>query len=70
MRICQMAMNLEDHCQFVINEKFQVKRIKYQDTLVEQAHDSEDPRSDALLMCDTLSRLITLLAAQAKPESI
>ncbi|TCS41434.1 recombination-associated protein RdgC [Reinekea marinisedimentorum] len=70
MRICQMAMNLEDQCQFVINEKFQVKRIKYQDTLIEQAHDSEDPRGDALLMCDTLTQLISLLAEQAKPESI
>jgi recombination associated protein RdgC len=70
MRICQMAMNLEDQCQFVINEKFQIKRIKYQDTLIEQAHDSEDPRSDALLMCDTLSQLIKLLEPQVKPEGI
>lgn len=70
MRICQMAINFEDQCQFVINEKFQVKRIKYQDSLIEKAHDSDDPRGDALLMCDTLTQLITLLAEQAKAETV
>jgi recombination associated protein RdgC len=61
MRIRQLAMAFEEECQFVINEKFQVKRIKFQDKLIEQANDSEDPRSDAILMNDTLSQLILLL---------
>lgn len=61
MRIRQLAMAFEDRCQFVINEKFQLKRIKYQDKLIEQANDSEDPRSDALLMSDTLTQLLLLI---------
>jgi recombination associated protein RdgC len=62
MRIRQMALAFEEQCQFVINEKFHIKRIKFQDTLVEQANDSDDPRSDALMMSDTISQLLLLLA--------
>ncbi|TXR53708.1 recombination-associated protein RdgC [Reinekea thalattae] len=70
MRICQMALNFEEQCQFVLNEKFQIKRIKYQDTLIEKAQDSEDPRSDALLMCDTVTQLIVKIKAQIKHEAV
>ncbi|MDO7642216.1 MAG: recombination-associated protein RdgC, partial [Reinekea forsetii] len=37
MLIRQIAMAFADQCQFVLNEKFQLKRLKYQDKLVEQA---------------------------------
>jgi recombination associated protein RdgC len=70
MRIRQMAMAFEEQCQFVINEKLQIKRIKYQDKLIEQAHDSEDPRSDALLMSDTLTQLISILEKYTDVESV
>lgn len=70
MRICQLAATLEDHCQFIINEKFQIKRLKYQDKLIEQAQDSDDPRSDVLLMSDTLTQLIALLKEQLKDSGI
>jgi len=66
MRIRQLAMSFDDQCQFVINEKFQIKRLKYQDKLIEQANDSDDPRSDALMMSDTLSQLISLVEEQTK----
>lgn len=70
MRIRQMAMAFEEQCQFVINEKLQIKRIKYQDKLIEQAHDSEDPRSDALLMSETLTQLISILEKYTEVDSV
>ncbi len=70
MRIIQLAMAFDEQCQFVINEKFQIKRIKYQDKLIEQAHDSEDPRSDALLMSDTITQLLLLLKSYTKDTGI
>lgn len=70
MRIRQMAMNLIDHCQFVINEKLQIKRIKYQEALLEKANDMEDPRSDALLMSDTVSQLLMLIEPYTRDDSV
>jgi recombination associated protein RdgC len=70
MRIRQIAMAFADQCQFVINEKFQLKRLKYEDKLVEQANDSDDPRSDALMMSDTLSQLLLLLEPYTVSEGV
>jgi len=70
MLIRQIAMAFSDQCQFIINEKFQLKRLKYEDKLVEQASDSDDPRTDALMMSDTLSQLLLLLEAYTLSEGI
>lgn len=70
MRIRQMAMVLTEQCQFVINEKLQLKRLKYQEALLEQANDMEDPRSDAILMSDTVTRLIKLLEPYTAAEAV
>ncbi|MDO7640925.1 MAG: recombination-associated protein RdgC, partial [Reinekea forsetii] len=70
MRIRQIAMAFADQCQFVLNEKFQIKRLKYEDKLVEQANDSDDPRSDALMMSDTLSQLLLLLEPYTLSEGV
>lgn len=69
MRIRQMAMQLTEQCHFVINEKLQLKRLKYQEALLEQANDMDDPRSDALLMSDTVTRLIRLIEPYTAAES-
>ena len=70
MRIRQIAMAFADQCQFVLNEKFQIKRLKYEDKLVEQANDSDNPRSDALMMSDTLSQLLLLLEPYTLSEGV
>jgi len=70
MRIRQIAIAYEDQCQFVLNEKLQLKRIKFQETLVDQANDAEDPRTDAILMSDTVTQLIKLLAPYTVTEGI
>ncbi|MBU2862683.1 recombination-associated protein RdgC [Reinekea forsetii] len=64
MRIIQMALAFEDQFQFVINEKFQMKRLKFQEKLVEQAGDSDDPRTDALIMSDSISQWLLELEKQ------
>lgn len=64
MRIIQMALAFEDRLQLVINDKLQLKRLKYQEKLIEQAGDSDDPRTDAILMSDTVSEWLSLLEAQ------
>lgn len=70
MRIKQLALAFDEQCQFVMNEKFQLKRIKFQDKLVEQAGDSDDPRTDAILMSDTLTQLILLLKPYTEQQGI
>ena len=64
MRIIQMALSFDDQFQFVINEKFQLKRLKFQEKLVEQAGDSDDPRTDTLIMSDTLTQWLLELEKQ------
>ena len=70
MRIRQVAIAYEDQCQFVINEKLQLKRLKFQESLVDQANDSEDPRTDAILMSDTITKLISLLVPYTVTDGI
>lgn len=64
MRIIQMALAFEDRLQLVLNDKLQLKRLKYQEKLLEQAGESDDPRTDALLMSDTISEWLALLEKQ------
>lgn len=61
MRIKQIHASHNESIHFTINEKFQIKAIKYDDKLVEQANDSDDPRSDAILMIDSINSLINVL---------
>lgn len=64
MRIVQIALSFEDRLQLVLNDKLQLKRMKYQEKLLEQAGESDDPRTDAILMSDTLSEWLRLLENQ------
>lgn len=70
MRIRQMSMTLEDKFQFAINEKCQLKRLKYQDGLIEQAQDSDDPRTDAIMMSHALIEWIETLATYTEIDAI
>lgn len=70
MRIKQMGMVFDEHCQYVINEKFQLKRLKYQDGLVERAQDNDDPRTDAILMSDVVTQLIERIEPFVKETGI
>ncbi|MEJ2043194.1 MAG: recombination-associated protein RdgC [Reinekea sp.] len=70
MRIRQMALSLTDRCQFVLNEKLHIKRIKFLDTLIEKAADSEDPRTDAILMSETITDLLKRLEPLVQVDSI
>ncbi len=64
MRIKQMGLVLNDQCECVIDDTFSLKRLKFSDSLVEQAGDSDDPRTDALLMSDTLTQWLKAVAPQ------
>lgn len=70
MRIRQMAFDVEGLAKFVLNEKFQIKRIKYQDALIEQGQDSDDPRTDAMLMSDSLMQLLNRIEPFVKQPGI
>lgn len=70
MRIRQMAMDYDEQCQFVVNEKWQLKRIKYQDSLIEKGNEQDDPRTDAILMSDLITRLIELLKPLVRQDGI
>lgn len=70
MRIRQMAVDFDEICSFSINEKFAIKRIKYAESLSEQAQDSDDPRTDAMIMKDTISNVIKAIEKVAETESI
>lgn len=64
MRIRQLGLSLNDQCQCVIDDTMTLKRLKFTDSLVEQASDSDDPRTDALLMSDTLTEWLRALEPQ------
>jgi recombination associated protein RdgC len=64
MRIRQMGILLNDQCQAVVDDSFTLKRLKFTDTLIEQSGDSDDPRTDALLMSDALTDWLVKLAPQ------
>lgn len=64
MRIRQLGIVMNDQCQAVIDDAFALKRLKYSDTLVESNGDSDDPRTDTLLMSDTLTAWLTALEPQ------
>lgn len=70
MRIKQIAINMNDQCQAMIDESFTLKRLKFGDALLEQAGDSDDPRTDALLMSDTLSQWLIQLLPQITETGI
>lgn len=64
MRIRQLGLLLNDQCQCVIDDTMTLKRLKFTDSLVEQASDNDDPRTDALLMSDTLTEWLRALEPQ------
>lgn len=64
MRIRQLGVILNDQCQAVIDDAFALKRLKYSDSLIDQSGDSDDPRTDALLMSDTLTHWLSALEPQ------
>ena len=64
MRIRQLGLVLNDQCECVIDDTFTLKRLKFGDSLVEQAGDSDDPRTDAMLMSDTLTQWLRAVAPQ------
>ncbi|WP_108125439.1 recombination-associated protein RdgC [Saccharospirillum mangrovi] len=64
MRIKQLGVVLNDQCQAVIDDAFALKRLKYSDSLIETGDDSDDPRTDALLMSDTLTAWLNALESQ------
>ncbi len=70
MRIRQVAIAFDEQCLFVINEKLQLKRLKFQEKLIEQANDSDDPRSDALMMSDTITQIISRLEPLTATDNI
>lgn len=70
MRIRQMGIVLNDNCQAVIDDSFTLKRLKFTDTLIEQSGDSDDPRTDALLMSDALTDWLVKLAPQWRDTGI
>jgi len=70
MRIRQMGIVLNDNCQAVIDDTFTLKRLKFTDTLIEQSADSDDPRTDALLMSDALTDWLVKLAPQWRDTGI
>ncbi len=70
MRIRQMALSFTDRCQFALNEKLHLKRIKFLDTLIEKAVDSDDPRTDAILMSETLTELVQRLEPSIQTEEV
>ncbi|WP_196160975.1 recombination-associated protein RdgC [Reinekea sp. G2M2-21] len=63
MRLVQASMEFDSLINFSLNSKWQFKRIKYRDKLIEQAQDSEDPRTDALLMAETITDLLAAFQA-------
>lgn len=70
MRIKTLGMSFDDQIHFVINETFAIKRIKYADKLVEQANESDDPRTDAALMMDTINNLVEAINGSISKEEI
>ena len=70
MRIRQMALAMDERCQFVLNEKLHIKRIKFLDSLLDKAADSDDPRTDAILMSETLSELIQRLEPLVQSDAV
>lgn len=64
MRIRQLGVVLNDQCQAIIDDAFALKRLKYSDSLIDQSGESDDPRTDALLMSDTLTAWLNGLAPQ------
>ncbi|MHA7878491.1 MAG: recombination-associated protein RdgC [Saccharospirillum sp.] len=70
MRIKQIAIAINEQCQAMIDESFTLKRLKFGDALLEQAGDSDDPRTDALLMSDTLSQWLVNLLPQLTETGI
>lgn len=70
MRIRQLGLLLNDQCQCVIDDTMTLKRLKFTDSLVEQASDSDDPRTDALLMSDTLTHWLRALEPQVVETGI
>lgn len=61
MRIEKLALTREDQMSFVIDEKLTLKRIKYDNKLIEQAHESEDARADTVLMLDSVGQWLDAL---------
>lgn len=60
MRITRMRFSLEDKLVAVIDAGFSVKSIKFDDRLIEQAAESDDPITDWLLQTAAIEDLVAL----------
>lgn len=79
-QVAKLALEYAERVQFVINEEFAIKRLKFTDLVTEEMEDigSEDPAAqldaDFALMCGELANLIPdLIAAfggEADPQAI
>lgn len=70
MRIRQLGLMLGEQCQTVIDDTLSLKRLKFDDSLIEQAGDNDDPRTDALLMSDSLTTWLDALAPQVAETGV
>ena len=69
MGIRQLGLSINNQCTCVIDDNFTLKRLKFSEALIEQTADSDDPRTDALLMSDTLTQWLGGLLEQLEGES-
>jgi recombination associated protein RdgC len=62
MRVKKVGFEFDDALYGTIDEKFTLRNLKFSEKLIETASDSDDPRTDAMLMSDTLISLITRIS--------
>lgn len=58
MRVKKVGINVDGEISGTIDEKFVLRTLRYSDALVEKGNESDDPRTDAMLMSDSLVSLI------------
>lgn len=63
MRIVEMECDFDDQMFFVIDQKLTLKRLKFSETLIDQASNNDDPRADAILMLETMDRWFDAIGA-------
>lgn len=59
MYVDKLGLNIQGSVTCTIDSNFVLRGIKYGERLVEQASDSDDPRTDALLMSEMLANWLT-----------
>lgn len=58
MRLTQASLSFNDQLAFVLNTKWQIKRLKFAEDFFSQSDDSGDPRADALLQAQCIQSLL------------